>query len=129
MTAGIEPWKVKVAVTTLPEDPTRVLEIVRPEKNLVPELDILGVDIDDKLGAALHSRHEGGGVLVAAMSADASPPADRFQPGDVIRTLNRTPIHSLADLRKAVAGMKDGDPVVVQIERQGMLTFVAFEID
>ncbi|HTQ81111.1 MAG TPA: PDZ domain-containing protein, partial [Thermoanaerobaculia bacterium] len=123
------PLKLHVTLTELPEDPTRVLDVVRPDKNLVPELDILGVDIDDKLAAALHSPHGDRGVLVAAMSADASPPGDRFQSGDIIRAVNRTPIHSLAELRKAVAGMKDGDPVVVQIERQGMLTFVAFEID
>jgi serine protease Do len=121
--------ELPVAVTELPEDPTRVLDVVRPEKNLVPELDILGVDIDDKLAAALHSSHDERGVLVAAMSADASPPADRFQAGDVIHAVNRTRIHSLAELRQAVAGMKDGDPVVVQVERQGMLTFVAFELD
>jgi serine protease Do len=121
--------RLRVPVKEMPEDPTRVLDVVRPEKNLVPELDILGVDIDDTLAAALHSPHGDRGVLVAAMSADASPPADRFQPGDVIHAVNRTPVHSLAELRKAVAGMKDGDPVVVQIERQGMLTFVTFEID
>jgi serine protease Do len=123
------PLKISVPVRERPEDPTRVLDLVRPDKNLVPELDVLGVDIDDKLAEALHSAHGNDGVLVAAMSADASPPGDRFQPGDVIHAVNRTPIHSLAELRKAVAGMKDGDPVVVQIERQGMLTFVAFEID
>jgi serine protease Do len=124
-----QPLKINVPVRERPEDPTRVLDLVRPEKNLVPELDVLGVDIDDKLAEALHSAHGDGGVLVAAMSAEASPPGDRFQPGDVIHAINRTPVHSLAELRKAVAGMKDGDPVVVQIERQGLLTFVAFEID
>jgi serine protease Do len=126
---GDQPLKLRVPVRERPEDPTRVLDLVRPEQNLVPELDILGVDIDDKLAEALHSAHGNRGVLVAAMSADASPPGDRFQPGDIVRAVNRTPVQSLADLRKAVAGLKDGDPVVVQIERQGMLTFVAFEID
>jgi S1-C subfamily serine protease len=126
---GDQPLKLRVPVRERPEDPTRVLDLVRPEKNLVPELDILGVDIDDKLADALHSAHGNRGVLVAAMSADAAPPGDRFQPGDIVRAVNRTPIQSLAELRRAVAGLKDGDPVVVQIERGGMLTFVAFEID
>ena len=63
------------------------------------------------------------------MSADAAPPANRFQPGDVIHAVNWTPVNSMSELRKAVAGLKDGDPVVVQIERQGLLKFVAFEID
>jgi len=120
---------LRVKVTERPEDPTSVLDAVRPEQNLVPELDVLGVDVDANLAAALHGLREESGVLVAAMSAEASPPGDRFQAGDVIHAINRTPIHSLAELRKAVTGMKVGDPVVVQIERDGNLLFVAFEID
>jgi serine protease Do len=118
---------VKVEEST--DDPTSVLDLVRPEQNLVPELDVLGVDLDPKLAAALPDLREDTGVLVAAMSADASPPADRFQAGDVIHAVGRTPVHSLTELRKAVAGMKDGDPIVVQIARDGAFLFIAFEID
>jgi len=126
---GTETTNLQVAVTERPEDPTSVLDLVRPDQNLVPELDVLGVDVDANLAAALHPLREESGVLVAAMAADASPPADRFQSGDVIHAVNRTPVHSLAELRAAVAGLKNGDPVVVQIEREGMYTYIAFEID
>ncbi|HEX4966580.1 MAG TPA: trypsin-like peptidase domain-containing protein, partial [Thermoanaerobaculia bacterium] len=126
---GTEELKLMAGVIERPEDPRSVLDLVRPDKNLVPELDVLGVDVDEKLAAALRPLRQGDGVLVAAMSADALPPADRFQPGDVIHAVNRTPVHSLAELRQAVTGLKDGDPVVVQIERGGMFTFLAFEID
>ena len=78
---------------------------------------------------ALRARSSDPGVLVAAMSADASPPANRFQPGDIIRNVNRATVRSVDELRRAVAGMQEGDPVAVQVERQGRLTFVAFEID
>ena len=121
--------KVKVPVIERPEDPDTLMDMVRPEKNLVPQLDVLGVDVDAKLAAALQPLRKASGVLVAAMSADASPPADRFQPGDIIHAVNWTTVTSLEELRKAVAGLKDGDPVVVQIERGGLLKFVAFEID
>ncbi|TAM48976.1 MAG: PDZ domain-containing protein [Acidobacteria bacterium] len=120
---------LKVPVVERPEDPDTLMDMVRPEKNLVPQLDILGIDVDAKLAAALPPLRKASGVLVAAMSADASPPADRFQPGDVIHAVNWTTVTSLDELRKAVAGLKDGDPVVVQIERGGALKFVAFEID
>ena len=126
---GDEQLSFAVEVGARPEDPTSVLNLVRPEKNLVPELDVLGIDLDDKLAAALRARSSDPGVLVAAMSADASPPANRFQPGDIIRNVNRTTVHSVEELRRAVAGMQEGDPVAVQVERQGRLTFVAFEID
>ncbi|HSS77454.1 MAG TPA: trypsin-like peptidase domain-containing protein [Thermoanaerobaculia bacterium] len=126
---GTEQLRLQAGVIERPEDPRSVLDLVRPDRNLVPELDVLGVDVDEKLAAALHPLRQASGVLVAAMSADAVPPADRFQPGDIIHAVNRTPVHSLAELRQAVAGLKDGDPVVVQIERGGILTLLAFEID
>ena len=66
--------------------------------------------------------------MVAAVSEDASTP-DRFLPGDIIHAVNRSFVLRLADLRDAVAGLKGGDPVVVQIERQGQLMFIAFEVD
>ncbi|MGD1148729.1 MAG: trypsin-like peptidase domain-containing protein [Thermoanaerobaculaceae bacterium] len=123
--------KVAIQVSTIEhaEDPGSFVDLVRPDKNLVPELDILGIDVDDRLAQVLHPLRRDNGVLVASMSADAAPPATRFQPGDVIHAVNWTQVNSLADLRKAVAGLKDGDPVVVQIERQGLLKFIAFEID
>ncbi len=116
-------------VVERPDDPTRYLEMVRPDTNLVPQLDVLGVDLDPPLAEALSPLRAATGVVVAAMSADAAPPGDRFQPGDVIHAVNGVPVASLSELRRAVQDMKDGDPVVVQIERSGLLHFVAFEID
>jgi S1-C subfamily serine protease len=63
------------------------------------------------------------------MSADATPPADRFQPGDIIYAVNGKEVGSIAELKAAVAGLQDGDPAAVQIERQGLLMFISFEID
>ena len=126
---GAEKFTVKVPVIDRPDDPGRFLELADPHKNLVEQLDILGIDIDDNVASALARLREKRGVLVAAMSPDAAPPADRFLPGDVIHAVGRKSISSLAELRAAVAGLKDGDPVVVQIERAGEFEFVAFEID
>jgi len=66
---------------------------------------------------------------VAAAGPEAAPPGDRFLPGDVIHAVNGTEVSTLEELRAAVAGLKDGDPVVVQIEREDLLSFVAFEVD
>ena len=49
--------------------------------------------------------------------------------GDLIHTLNRTPIESLAQLKSVLAQLKLGDPVVVRIERQGQLQYLAFELE
>jgi len=125
---GADRLVLKVPVIERPDDPDRYLSLVDPKKNLVPQLDILGVDLPDEPAPGQSRRRLDGGILVAAASGDATTP-DRFLPGDVIHAVNRTFVLRLVDLRDAVADLKDGDPVVVQIERQGQLMFVAFEVD
>ena len=125
---GADRLTLKVQVIERPDDPDRYLSLVDPKKNLVPQLDILGVDLPDEPASGQPRRRLDGGILVAAVSGEASTP-DRFLPGDVIHAVNRTFVLRLADLRDAVADLKDGDPVVVQIERQGQLMFIAFEVD
>jgi serine protease Do len=125
---GADRLTLKVQVIERPDDPDRYLSLVDPKKNLVPQLDILGVDLPDEPAAGQPRRRLDGGILVAAVSGEASTP-DRFLPGDIIHAVNRTFVLRLVDLRDAVADLKDGDPVVVQIERQGQLMFIAFEVD
>jgi len=49
--------------------------------------------------------------------------------GDIIHSLNRAPIKSMDDLRSAFSQLKPGDPVVLQVERNGRLTFLTFEME
>jgi serine protease Do len=52
-----------VAVTAKDDDPQRFADLVDPEKNLIPKLGILGVEIDRKLAPLLPDlRHRGGGA-------------------------------------------------------------------
>jgi S1-C subfamily serine protease len=46
----------------------------------------------------------------------------------VLHLMNRTPLDSLETLRKELAGLKPGDPVVFSIERGGQLNYIAFVI-
>ncbi|HXK10054.1 MAG TPA: trypsin-like peptidase domain-containing protein [Vicinamibacteria bacterium] len=126
---GEELLTIRASVIERPDDPSRFLEMVRPETNLVPQLDLLGIDLDPSLVEALRTLRNSTGVLVAAMSTQAAPPGDRFQPGDVIHAVNGVSVDSLSELKRAVKDMKDGDPIVVQIERDGVFRYVAFEID
>jgi hypothetical protein len=43
--------------------------------------------------------------------------------------MNRTPVESVEGLRQAVLAVKSGTPVVLQIERQGRLNYLAFEME
>ena len=126
---GSEKRTFTVPVMEKPDDPYRFMDLVDPQKNLVPRLGILGVDITADLAAALPAPRIAGGVLVAAISPDADPSGAAFKPGDVIHSMNRTPIGSLAELRSVVDRLKPGAAAAIQVERQGMLLFITQEIE
>ena len=68
------------------------------------------------------------GVLVLARASYAGGVESGLAAGDVIHAVNATSIGTLDDLRAALRRFQAGDPVVLQIERQGRFTFLAFEI-
>ena len=52
-----------------PGDPDRFASQVTPEKNLIPRLGILGIELDDEVRKALPGLRGEAGVLVAARAA------------------------------------------------------------
>jgi serine protease Do len=67
--------------------------------------------------------------VVVGRAADLILPDTGLQAGDIIHQLNTTPILSMDALRDAVKNLKTGDPVVMQIERDGGLQYVSFEME
>ena len=55
-----------------------------PEKNLVPELGILGVEIDERIAAAAAGLRDPYGIIVVARAAGAASDV-ALQPRDIVR--------------------------------------------
>ena len=125
---GGQKQTVEVTVMERPEDPDRFQFMVTPEKNLVPRLGILAIELDDSVRKLLPALRGEDGVVVAArapgISAEGGPLA-----GDVIYALNGVSIRGLGELRTAAESMKPGDAVVLQVERKGQLHLVAFRVE
>jgi serine protease Do len=126
---GSETLSVQVSVYERPDDVTRFTLMVTPEENLIPRLDILGLDLTPQTAALLPGLRSGSGVLVAARAPDAVYGAVALAPGDVVCALNGRPITSLAQLRREIAAVQIGAPVVLQVERRGQLLYIAFEME
>ena len=99
-----------------------------PEKNLVPELGILGIEIDPRDVTAASGLRDPYGIVVAARAAGARSEVP-LQPRDVIRSLNNTKMYALNQLRTAVSELKPGAPVTLQVQREGRLMYVAFTFE
>lgn len=127
---GQEKLTYSIAVVDRDEDdPQRLANLVDPEKNLVAKLGILGIDIDKTVAPLLADLRKPYGVVVAAHSGESAYSGDALLPGDVIYAINTMPVSSVAILRDAVEKLKDTEPVVLQVEREGRLMFVTLELE
>jgi S1-C subfamily serine protease len=107
----------------------QLLDAVKPENSLISRLGILGVDLTPELRGQLGSLRLPSGVIVVGRAADLILPDTGLQAGDLIHQLNTTSIDSMDALRAAVRDLKTGDPVVLQVERDGGLLYLSFEME
>ena len=70
--------------------------------------------------------HHGPGVLVTARVATPYFDDAGLMPGDVVRTINRAVVTTVDGLRSSVERIAPSAAVVLQVERGGRLTFIAF---
>jgi serine protease Do len=104
-------------------------ELVDPEKNRIPRLGVLGIDINQQTAELLPPLRIKSGVAVVARTAGYRSDDTGLLPGDVIHFLNGSPVTGLEDLGKRLSFFKTGDAVVLQIERDGELSYLAFEME
>jgi S1-C subfamily serine protease len=66
---------------------------------------------------------------VLAQAAESKTPDTGLKIGDIIRAIDRTPLQTVSQLQTIVRALRPGDPVVLQVERNGKLQYLAFEMD
>lgn len=111
-----------------PHDMDQIAALADPEKNLIPALGILGVEIDQKIAAMTSDLRDPFGIIVAARAAGAAGEVP-LTTGDVIRTFNGEPMTTLDRLRNALSALRPGAAIVLQIQRDQKLMYVAFTLD
>jgi serine protease Do len=112
------------------QDKASLLErLIHPEKNLVARLGILCIEIDKEVAEKIPGLRREYGLIVAAKTAGGQSQSIDLQPGDIIDAVNNSPVALLDSLRSTLNDMKPGDPVVLQIERDGRFQYLAFELD
>jgi len=115
-----------VPVTEREGDPESILDPTQSAGNIIQKLGIVGLQITDSVAQLIPPTRLPGGILVTALTAGGNASLFGLQTGDVLHVFNRTPLDSLDTLRKALAALKPGDPVVFTIERAGQLNYIAF---
>jgi serine protease Do len=120
---------LEIPVVEQQDDMDRLADSLDPVNDLVPQLGILGVQIDRRISEMVPDLRMASGVIVAARTAFGATVESGLETGDVIHALNGITIISLETLNAAIKQFKPGDPVVLQIERNSQLQYLAFEME
>ena len=103
--------------------------VIDSQGTLVEPLGILGVSVDRRLALSMPGLRGPAGVLVAARVNAQRTPAGVLESGDVIHAINGIAVTSPETLRAELARIARHGAIVLQVERNGQLTYVAFERD
>ena len=124
---GKEKLNLDVPVFEPKEDRARLGELSVPQRDVIPRLGIIGATITPEIAELLGELRIPSGVVVTGTIVDRLAVDSGLLVGDVIHSLNRTPITSVDGLRAAFSQLKPGEPGALQIERDGKLTYLTFE--
>ena len=118
---------VNVEVAEHPDDPMRFADMVTGPGNVVQQLGIVAVTINKDLQKLLPDLRIPSGVVVAARTPGSTLLGAGPEPGDVIHSVNGTPVTDIAGLKQAMRAVHPGDAIVLQIEREGGLSYLVLE--
>jgi serine protease Do len=123
---GNSPLTVNVSFVERPRNFERLKDVTDPEKNAIPRLGVVGIDITDSTSDMLPSLRIRSGVFVVAREQE-SQVAVPLVTGDVIHAVNGMVIASVDGLRAVLDDLKANAEIVLQIERDGRMTFVTIQ--
>jgi serine protease Do len=117
----------KVTVVEREDDPMRFAEKADPEKNVVPRLGILGVPLTSDLADSISDLRYPYGIIVALRSTGAA--ANGLDVGDVIFSVNGTPVKTLEALKSTIDGLSAHAPAVLQVQREDRVRYIVIDIE
>ena len=120
---------LSISPVDVPNGVEHLSDLIDPQKSLVASLGVFLLDLTPSIAEALPDLRSSTGVVVAA-SVDYEPiiSAD-LTVGDVIRSMNGQAVKNVDGFRAQLSQLKPAEPVVLEVERQGIYQFVSFEME
>src|SRR3974390_1893585 len=126
---GIKKLDLLVPIIEPKDDTGRLSDLADPTKVLIPRLGVTGVTVEPQILEYLGGLRIPSGVLVTSTVSNRLAVDFGLTQGDVIHSLNQTPITSVDSVREAFNNLQPGEPAAMQLERNGKLTYLTFETE
>jgi serine protease Do len=125
---GSNKLSFSVPVVELQNDLDRLATVGQSNQSRVSQLGAVVIDLDPAIVKQSSLLRIGSGVLVVARAVDSDVDV-ALEAGDVVHTINGTPVKTSEQLRTILNRTSVNSAVVLQIERSGKLMFVAFKLE
>jgi serine protease Do len=126
---GVSRMSFNIPVKVYHDKLDELADVPDLQKSLLRELSVFVTDLDGSVKSALAGARSESGIVVVAQAAESRSVDTGLKTGDIIRAIDRTPLQTVTQLQAIVRALKPGDPVVLQVERNGKLQYLAFEMD
>jgi serine protease Do len=126
---GKQTISCEVPVTENQNLQAHLADLVAKQQTKIPQLGTLVLTLDEKLLSMLPPLRNRFGVVVAGKESEGAYIGEGPLPGDVIYSVNGTPVDSVGSLRSTLDDFKDADTIVLQVERLGSLRYLVLETD
>lgn len=126
---GGKQLSLEVPVVEPTHDLSRLADLSNPSTDMIPRLGIIGATVTKQIVEVVGPLRIDSGVLVTATVANRLAVESGLREGDVIHSFNRAAIKNMDELRTAFEKLKPGDPAALQVERNGRLAFLTFEME
>jgi S1-C subfamily serine protease len=126
---GRERKSFDVPAVARPDKLSDLSDLPIDKQTLISRLGIFVADLDATIAPLVHAQNLACGVVVVGETAAQGPSPAGLSGGDIIREMNNTPVGSVLQLRAMVHNLKPGDPVALQVQHNGELKYVGFELE
>lgn len=126
---GAQKLSLLIPVIEGKQDTNSLADLADFDKGVVPQLGSIISDLTPEVDRLIPQPRIHSGVIILAVTTDHRADEVGVRAGDIIHSLNGKPIADVASLKASLEKLKPGDPAALQIERDGRLSFVSFEIE
>lgn len=120
-------FPVALTARVLPHVCERAFALIDTQSNFIEVLGILTLPVVEGPDQSVPASRVPTGVVVAALVDTPRAASVDLLKGDLILAVNGIIVNKPVELRDAVVRIGRGAPVVLQVERSGRLSYVAFE--
>jgi serine protease Do len=126
---GSEFVDLNISVVAKSDNPDPLKEVFDADKHLVKILNIVAVDVDNRVAENLPGIRQRSGILVTGRCANREGIETSLKVGDVIHAINGMRVSSVAEVRGVLAKLPPGSAVVLRVERQKRFLYLVSEAE